>query len=256
MTISYVGHWTAIRFSVRNASSSIYSSSLFCAVLERDRFARDVLGKWFKTNHYTSFVRQLNNYGIRKVQHLKQGALRPNSAAEYDHFAHPDSKFRRDRRDLLAHIQSKGQAAPNHPVQPIVVDHSSQPVSTPEIVAAGDDSREQLLERILLDVDTLKCRQEELDTENKSLHDALETMGLQVQFLMRLLANLGFNPMAGHHWMRGNEQLMIQGAPSKVEVGEATCSLADESMDSRCLSDWSDSGYPNPRLLYFCLILL
>ncbi|EKM78180.1 hypothetical protein AGABI1DRAFT_15745, partial [Agaricus bisporus var. burnettii JB137-S8] len=91
---------------------SLNGDSFF--VQEPDRFAQEVLGKWFKHKNYSSFVRQLNNYGFHKILHLQQGSLRSNGTNDYHHYTH--SEFRRDRLDLLGRIQRKNQSIPNdHP---------------------------------------------------------------------------------------------------------------------------------------------
>ncbi|EKM82280.1 hypothetical protein AGABI1DRAFT_52375, partial [Agaricus bisporus var. burnettii JB137-S8] len=77
-------------------------------VLDHERFAREVLGHWFKHQRFSSFVRQLNMYGFHKIPHLQQGVLRSDSDTEYWNFSHPN--FRRDQPDLLCLIQRKKQS--------------------------------------------------------------------------------------------------------------------------------------------------
>ncbi|XP_026530406.1 heat shock factor protein 3-like isoform X1 [Notechis scutatus] len=75
----------------------------FC-ILDEQRFAKELLPKYFKHNNLSSFIRQLNIYGFRKVIALENGMITSdkNPAIEFQH-----PFFKRGQFDLLANIKRK-----------------------------------------------------------------------------------------------------------------------------------------------------
>lgn len=71
-------------------------------IMDPPRFSQE-LSKYFKHNNLSSFIRQLNMYGFRKVATIENSGLHPGT--DDLHFYHPD--FVRDRPERLEAIKRK-----------------------------------------------------------------------------------------------------------------------------------------------------
>ncbi|XP_029452267.1 heat shock factor protein 2-like [Rhinatrema bivittatum] len=73
-------------------------------VLDEQRFAKEILPKYFKHNNMASFVRQLNMYGFHKVVHVDSGIVKLERDGPVE-FKHPF--FKQGQDELLENIKRK-----------------------------------------------------------------------------------------------------------------------------------------------------
>ncbi|XP_050830249.1 heat shock factor protein 3-like isoform X2 [Serinus canaria] len=78
----------------------------FC-ILDEQRFAKELLPKYFKHNNISSFIRQLNMYGFRKVIALENGIITAEKSSVIE-FQHPF--FKQGKAHLLENIKRKVSA--------------------------------------------------------------------------------------------------------------------------------------------------
>ncbi|KAK2856599.1 hypothetical protein Q5P01_005334 [Channa striata] len=127
-------------------------------VLDEQRFAKEILPKFFKHNNMASFIRQLNMYGFRKVMHIDTGIVKQERDGPVE-FQHPYFKHGQD--DLLENIKRKVSNA------------------RPE----ENKVRQEDLTKILASVQSVHSKQENIDARLATLKRENESLWREISEL-------------------------------------------------------------------------
>ncbi|KAK1163027.1 heat shock factor protein 3-like isoform X1 [Acipenser oxyrinchus oxyrinchus] len=150
--------WTLVESPSTNDVICWSSKGQNFRVVDEQKFTTEILPRYFKHNNMSSFIRQLNMYGFRKVVSVDGGLIKQEKDGGIE-FHHPC--FEQGKEDMLENIKRK--------------------VSSVRTEATKISQEE--MHKVLMDVHQVKGKQDDMDSK-------LETMKRENKALWKELASL------------------------------------------------------------------
>ncbi|KAF6114145.1 heat shock transcription factor 2 [Phyllostomus discolor] len=168
--------WTLVEETHTNEFITWSQNGQSFLVLDEQRFAKEILPKYFKHNNMASFVRQLNMYGFRKVVHIDSGIVKQERDGPVE-FQHP--YFKQGQDDLLENIKRKVSSSKPE-------ENKIRQEDLTKIISSA--------QKVQIKQETIESRLSELKSENESLWKEVSELRAKHAQQQQVIRKVSFFP--------------------------------------------------------------